>query len=396
MNALRVLAAMSGGVDSAVAAARAAAAGHQVTGVHLALSANPSSYRTGARGCCTLEDARDARRAADVIGIPFYVWDMAERFDADVVQDFVAEYARGNTPNPCLRCNEKIKFAAVLDRAVALGFDAVCTGHHARLEPPSQPAPGQPAAGQPAPGQPAVGQPAAGQPRLVRSVDPAKDQSYVLAVLTSAQLSRAMFPLGDSTKKQVRAEAAQRGLAVADKPDSHDVCFIADGDTRRFLQARLGSVPGQILDQDGREVGSHQGSYGFTVGQRRGLRLSEPATDGKPRYVLDIEPVSGTVRVGPADALDVDQITAVRPVWSGCEAPRTPIGCLVQLRAHGDTYPATCWLEAGSLRIRLHRPARGIARGQAAVLYDGDVVLGSATISATTPCHIEAGGRAKS
>src|SRR5580700_11734397 len=188
MTTLRVLAAMSGGVDSAVAAARAVDAGHEVTGVHLALSRNPSSYRTGARGCCTLEDARDARRAADVIGIPFYVWDLAERFHRDVVQDFVDEYARGNTPNPCLRCNEKIKFAAVLDRAVALGFDAVCTGHHARL---------------------VSGADGAGQ-RLMRSVDEGKDQSYVLAVLTGEQLSRAMFPLGDTTKDQVRREAATR------------------------------------------------------------------------------------------------------------------------------------------------------------------------------------------
>src|SRR5712692_4340817 len=295
MTRLRVLAAMSGGVDSAVAAARAADAGHDVTGIHLALSANPQSYRTGARGCCTLEDARDARRAADVIGIPFYVWDMAERFDRDVVQDFVAEYARGRTPNPCLRCNEKIKFAAVLDRAVALGFDAVCTGHHARLVPGSAPATGQ----------------GAGQPRLARSVDPAKDQSYVLAVLSSAQLRRAMFPLGDSTKDRVRAEAAERGLAVADKPDSHDICFIADGDTRSFLHARLGSAPGPIVDADGQVIGSHQGSYGFTIGQRRGLRLGGPAPDGRPRYVLDIEPVSGTVRVGPAESLDTDQLTAV-------------------------------------------------------------------------------------
>src|SRR6201997_2972733 len=175
MTSMRVLAAMSGGVASAVAAARAAEAGHDVTGVHLALSANPSSYRTGARGCCTLEDARDARRAADVIGIPFYVWDLAERFHADVVEDFVAEYARGHTPNPCLRCNEKIKFAAVLDRAVALGFDAVCTGHHARL---------MTADGDAGP---------AGGRRLLRSVDQAKDQSYVLAVLTGEQLGRAMF-----------------------------------------------------------------------------------------------------------------------------------------------------------------------------------------------------------
>src|SRR5712691_12809565 len=170
MNRLRVLAAMSGGVDSAVAAARAADAGHDVTGIHLALSANPQSYRTGARGCCTIEDARDARRAADVIGIPFYVWDMAERFKADVVDDFVAEYAAGRTPNPCLRCNEKIKFAAVLDRALALGFDAVCTGHHARLDPP---------AGTVGPPAGTVGPPAGtpARPRLMRSVDPAKDQS---------------------------------------------------------------------------------------------------------------------------------------------------------------------------------------------------------------------------
>ena len=221
MSGLKVLAAMSGGVDSATAAARAVDAGHQVTGVHLALSANPKSYRTGARGCCTLEDARDARRAADVIGIPFYVWDMAERFHRDVVEDFVAEYAAGRTPNPCLRCNEKIKFAAVLDRALALGFDAVCTGHYARIE----------------------------DGVLHRAADPGKDQSYVLAVLTSEQLSHALFPLGDTPKTQVRAEAADRGLAVADKPDSHDVCFIADGDTKAFLARHLGQAPGQIVDQ---------------------------------------------------------------------------------------------------------------------------------------------------
>ena len=211
---------MSGGVDSATAAARAVDAGHEVTGVHLALSANPSSYRTGARGCCTLEDARDARRAADVIGIPFYVWDMAERFHRDVVQDFVTEYAAGRTPNPCLRCNEKIKFAAVLDKALALGFDAVCTGHYARIR----------------------------DGVLHRAADPGKDQSYVLAVLTSEQISHAMFPLGDTPKAQVRAEAARRGLAVADKPDSHDVCFIADGDTRGFLARHLGPAPGPIVD----------------------------------------------------------------------------------------------------------------------------------------------------
>ena len=353
---------MSGGVDSAVAAARAAAAGHDVTGVHLALSRNPSSYRTGARGCCTLEDARDARRAADVIGIPFYVWDMAERFHADVVEDFVSEYARGNTPNPCLRCNEKIKFAAVLDRAIALGFDAVCTGHHARLEP--------------VPG-------AAGLTRLVRSVDLAKDQSYVLAVLTSEQLGGAMFPLGDTTKDQVRKEAADRGLSVADKPDSHDVCFIADGDTRGFLQRSLGSAPGRVVEADGTVVGTHDGSYGFTIGQRKRLGIDRPAADGRPRFVLSIEPVSRTVTVGPAEALDVLAIEATRPVWSGCAPPAGPLDCLVQLRAHGEVHPAVCEQDGDVVRIGLREPARGIAPGQAAVFYDADAVLGSATIATT-------------
>ncbi len=351
---------MSGGVDSAVAAARAADAGHQVTGVHLALSANPRSYRTGARGCCTLEDARDARRAADVIGIPFYVWDMAERFDRDVVADFVAEYAAGRTPNPCLRCNEKIKFAAVLDRAVALGFDAVCTGHHAQLD----------------------------QRLLRRSVDPAKDQSYVLAVLTGDQLGRAMFPLGDTTKEQVRREAAARGLAVADKPDSNDVCFIADGDTRKFLTDRLGEAPGQIVDTSGHVIGGHDGAYGFTIGQRKGLHIDSPAADGRPRYVLDIEPVSRTVTVGPRELLDVHEITAASPVWTGCPPPLAPRDCTVQLRAHGEANRATVWLEEDVLQIRLHEPARGVAKGQAAVLYDGDLVLGSATITATAAARV--------
>jgi tRNA-specific 2-thiouridylase len=350
---MKVLAAMSGGVDSAVAAARAADAGHDVTGVHLALSESPQSHRTGARGCCTLEDSRDARRAADVTGIPFYVWGMAERFGADVVEDFVAEYAAGRTPNPCLRCNEKIKFAAVLDRALALGFDAVVTGHHARLS----------------------------DGVLRRSVDEAKDQSYVLAVLTPAQLAHSMFPLGESTKEQVRAEAAARGLTVADKPDSHDICFIPDGDTAGFLRQRLGERPGEIVDAASGEVlGSHDGAFAYTIGQRRGLRLGRPAPDGKPRYVLDISPVTNTVRVGPAEALDVDEVLAVRPVWT-CGVPGFPLRCLAQLRAHGSPEPATVTADGDGWRVSLDAPARGIAAGQAVVLYDGDVVLGSATIA---------------
>jgi tRNA-uridine 2-sulfurtransferase len=355
---MRVLAAMSGGVDSAVAAARAVDAGHDVTGVHLALARNPQTYRSGARGCCTLEDARDARRAADVIGIPFYVWDLADRFHEDVVDDFVAEYAAGRTPNPCVRCNEKIKFAAVLDRALALGFDAVVTGHHARLD---------------------------RQGRLRRSADPAKDQSYVLAVLTSGQLAHSLFPLGDSTKAQVRAEAAGRGLAVAEKPDSHDICFIADGDTRGWLRERLGEQPGDILDaQTGEVLGRHAGAYGYTVGQRRGLRLERPAADGRPRYVLSITPVSNTVTVGAAEQLDVSTVYGDAPVWHAA----SPVPAQVQLRAHGEAVPAVVTVDGQRLVAVLDRPVRGVAAGQAIVAYQpdagGDIVLGAATVSHAT------------
>jgi tRNA-specific 2-thiouridylase len=336
-----------------VAAARAVEAGHDVTGVHMALSSNPQSYRSGARGCCTLEDSRDARRAADVIGIPFYVWDLAERFDRDVVQDFVQEYAAGRTPNPCLRCNEKIKFQALLDRALALGFDAVCTGHYARLE----------------------------DGVLRRGADFGKDQSYVLAVCTREQLAHAMFPLGDTAKTEIRREAERRGLQVADKPDSHDVCFISDGDTRGFLAGRLGAAPGKILDNDGEIVGEHDGAYAYTIGQRKGLRIGHPAADGRPRYVLDISPVNNTVTVGPREALDVAQIVGERPVWLGGDRPSGSFDCQVQLRAHGEVHDCTAEPDGETLRIRLHRPAQGVARGQAAVLYDGDIVLGSATIA---------------
>ncbi|MEO6886744.1 MAG: tRNA 2-thiouridine(34) synthase MnmA [Jatrophihabitantaceae bacterium] len=361
---LKVLAAMSGGVDSAVAASRAVDAGYDVTGVHLALSAAPATLRQGARGCCTREDANDARRAADVLGIPFYVWDLAERFRADVIDDFVSEYAAGRTPNPCLRCNEKIKFSAVLDRALALGFDAVVTGHHARLT----------------------------DGRLRRSVDMGKDQSYVLAVLTREQLAHAIFPLGRSTKDQVRAEASARGLAVADKPDSHDICFIADGDTRAFLTRQLGASEGPIIDAvSGERLGSHDGSFGFTVGQRRGLNLKVATADREPRYVLSIQPKTNTVLVGPGELLDTDEIEAARAVWTSGMAPDEPFACLVQLRAHGSVTPATVTVDiGGGLVARLHGTQRGVAAGQALVLYDGDVVLGSATITAARRANVPA------
>ena len=359
---MKVLAAMSGGVDSAVAAARAVEAGHDVTGIHLALSRNPASYRSGARGCCTIEDANDARRAADVIGIPFYVWDLSDRFHEDVVEDFLDEYAAGRTPNPCLRCNEKIKFAAVLDKALGLGFDAVATGHYAQLRTGPD-----------------------GMVEMHRATDHGKDQSYVLGVLTQEQLRHSLFPLGDSPKSEVRQEAARRGLLVADKPDSHDICFVADGDNAGWLREKLGDrAPnhgGAIVDDaTGEELGRHDGTYGFTIGQRRGLRIGRPAPDGRPRFVLDIEPVSGTVTVGPRERLAVHRLTGVRPRW--CGSMPAALEGTVQLRAHGEELPARVRV-GETVDIELLAPAYGIAPGQAAVLYDGTRVVGSATISAT-------------
>lgn len=358
---MRVVAAMSGGVDSAVAAARMIDAGHDVVGVHLALSRSAATLRESARGCCTIEDAGDARRVADRLGIPFYVWDLAARFEQDVVEDFVAEYAAGRTPNPCLRCNESIKFAALLDRAVALGFDAVATGHYAQvLDGPS------------------------GR-ELHRAVDPAKDQSYVLGVLDADQLARSFFPLGDSTKDRVREEAAERGFAVARKPDSHDICFIPDGDTRGFLARRLGERPGELVDAvTGEVVGEHAGAHGFTVGQRRGLGIDRSRLDGEPRYVVGVEAGSNRVLVGTADLLGVDVVDGTHLRWCG-PVPEGEVAVGAQVRAHGAEIPATAVVDrdADTVRVRLAERVRGVAPGQSVVLYEGTRVVGSATISAT-------------
>ncbi len=353
---MRVLAALSGGVDSAVAAARARDAGHDVTAVHLALSSNPQTFRSGARGCCSLEDSRDARRVADVLGLPYYVWDFAEKFRAEVVDDFLAEYAAGRTPNPCLRCNERIKFAAVLDKAVGLGFDAVCTGHYAKIVEGPQ------------------------GPELHRAVDPNKDQSYVLAVLDPDQISRSLFPLGESLKSEVRQEANAQGLLVADKPDSHDICFIADGDTKGFLASHLGERPGRVLDSGGVVLGEHDGAYAFTVGQRKGLGLTVSTPDRSPRYVLSIEPATNTVTVGPRAALAVNEIVAERPRWCGPPAVDGEVLAL-QYRAHGETVDGRVEIRTDRIRAALDTAASGVAPGQTLVLYEGTRVRGSATIT---------------
>ncbi|RZI94133.1 MAG: tRNA 2-thiouridine(34) synthase MnmA [Microbacterium sp.] len=357
---MKILAAMSGGVDSAVAAARAVDAGHDVVGVHLALSRAGGTLRTGSRGCCTIEDAMDARRAADRLGIPFYVWDFSERFRDDVIEDFISEYRAGRTPNPCMRCNEKIKFAALLERALELGFDAVCTGHYALLVDGPQ-----------------------GR-ELHRASDAAKDQSYVLGVLTADQLAHTYFPLGSTpSKAEVRAEAEERGLTVAHKPDSHDICFIPDGDTRGWLAEKVGAQTGEIVDRTGAVVGSHEGAHAYTVGQRRGLSLGVPAADGKPRFVLEVRPVSNTVVVGPKEALATAEISGTRLSWAGRTPQDTEFPCHVQIRAHAEPVPAVARLVDGTLRVRPETPFDGVAPGQTAVLYDDTRVIGQFTIAHT-------------
>lgn len=364
---MKVLAAMSGGVDSAVAAARAVEAGHDVVGVHLALSRMPGTLRTGSRGCCTIEDSRDAWRACDILGIPYYVWDFSERFKEDVVDDFIAEYAAGRTPNPCMRCNERIKFAALLEKALALGFDAVCTGHYAK-----------------------VIEDADGNRELHRAADWAKDQSYVLGVLTHEQLKHSMFPLADTpSKAEVRAEAERRGLSVANKPDSHDICFIPDGDTRGWLEERIELTEGDIVDVNGETIGTHPGANAFTVGQRKGLKLGRPAPDGKPRFVLEIRPKENTVVVGPERMLAVDELRGIKVSWAGLPIPAVERGeefeCMAQVRAHGDPVDARARVEYDDdgrqhLLVRLVEPMRGVAPGQTVVIYQRTRVLGQATL----------------
>ena len=389
---MRVLAALSGGVDSAVAAARAVEAGHEVVGVHMALTRQRAQTRSGSRGCCSIEDSADARWAAQVLGIPFYVWDLSAEFEERVVADFLAEYRAGRTPNPCVRCNERVKFDVLLERALAMGFDAVATGHYARLS-------GGASAGRPGQTEGLV---------LRRAADGTKDQSYVLAVSGREGLSRALFPLGDApSKAAVRAEADRRGLPVASKPDSYDICFVADGDTRGFLASHLGSRPGALVSHDGEVLGEHSGYFGFTVGQRKGLGLTRPAPDGRPRYVIETRPQTNEVVVGPVELLTRRRIEAGDLVLLA--EPGSLAGTLdaadarawagtgwrdvyVQVRAHGRPVPADVRVDTatGRLTAHLHEGLRGLAAGQSVVVYGGDPgdpagqqVLAQATVSAT-------------
>jgi len=278
-----------------------------------------------------------------------------------VISYFLAEYRAGRTPNPCVRCNREIKFGALLDRAMGLGFDGLVTGHYARV---TRPGPG------------------VGRLELHRAADAAKDQSYVLASLGLARLASVWFPIGEAASKaEVRAEAAARGLKVSAKRDSYDICFIRDGDMAGFLRKAFGEQAGEIVDETGMVVGEHRGAYAFTVGQRKGLRLPRPAPDGKPRYVTDVRVETNTVVVGPEASLDVSTLRGTDVVWLADDIPAlSPTPCLIQVRAHGVPMPGRVTVLGGRMLVELDEPMRKVAAGQSLVAYDGSRVLGEATV----------------
>ncbi|WP_124055226.1 tRNA 2-thiouridine(34) synthase MnmA [Arcanobacterium ihumii] len=365
---MKILAAMSGGVDSSVATARMVEQGHDVTGVYLALHANMKSDVVPdgpLTGCGNPRDRQDAARVAELLGIDFQVWDYAEVFSKLVIDYFLDAYQRGYTPNPCVHCNEHVKFAVLHKFAAEHGFDAVISGHYARTLHRSNSG--------------------TGFTQLRRARYRGKDQSYVLSAVGLETLERSYFPLGDAESKDViRAEAERRGLGVSSKPDSYDICFIPDGDTRGFIEARLGKQAGEIQDENGKVVGEHAGVYGYTIGQRKGLGLDRSIQGKEPKFVIDVDAKSNIVTVGPKELLSVCSIRAVDANWL---APDINTGdaleAFVQVRAHGRELPASITLADGVMDIELQEQVRGLPRGQSVVVYREDRVLGRAIVETT-------------
>jgi tRNA-uridine 2-sulfurtransferase len=354
----KAVVAMSGGVDSSVAAALMVDAGYDVTGIMLKLWRGEAA-NTGS-GCCNVDAAADARRVADALGIRFYVLNFADRFESTVVRDFHDAYASGTTPNPCVRCNQWIKFDALAERARALGADVLATGHYARVSEGD------------------------GGFRLLRGADRAKDQSYVLWMLTQEELAHTRFPVGAMTKPETRALAAELGLRTAAKPDSQEICFVRDGDLGAYVSGNMpeASEPGPIVDSSGRRVGTHAGIGRYTVGQRKGLGISL----GRPVFVSRIDARSRSVVVGPRDELEIASFeTHETSVTRGALAPGRDV--LVQHRAHGDAAPAVVEeVDGDRARIRFERPVEAVAPGQSAAFYAAeapDELLGGGIVRAT-------------
>lgn len=357
----RVVVAMSGGVDSSVAAALLVEEGYEVVGMMMRLWSEPGKGdNPPANRCCTIDQMVDARRVADRLNIPFYVIDVQEQFRRSIVQFFIEEHERGRTPNPCLECNRKIRFTHLLNQALALEAQYLATGHYARVE------------------KTAVGY------RVLQGVDSAKDQSYVLHMLTQAHLAHLKFPVGEYTKAEVRQLAAKFKLPVASKSESQDLCFLGDGDYRRFLREYGQAIqPGPILDETGRELGQHEGLPFYTIGQRKGLGLAVP----EPLFVLRKDSAQNAIIVGPREALGQRELVARQVNWIAGSPP--PPDQPIQVKIRYKAQPVAGWVkmvdegENGRCHILLAEPVHGITAGQGAVIFDGPICLGGGIIADT-------------
>ncbi|MBI1886314.1 MAG: tRNA 2-thiouridine(34) synthase MnmA [Chloroflexi bacterium] len=354
MTKKRVVVAMSGGVDSSVAAALLQDDGYEVIGVTMRLwSLDDAEAPRHHRRCCSVEDTEDARAACDALGVPHYVLNFEREFAGGVVDRFVQEYSLGRTPNPCLACNQHVKFKPLLAHALALDADYLATGHYARVR-------------------------ANGRGfELWKAVDPAKDQSYVLYTLGQAELARTLFPVGEHSKDEIRRIARESGLPNAGKPDSADICFIPSGDYRRFVRERLSPEPGDIVDGAGNRLGRHAGITDYTVGQRRGV----PARGGsEPLYVLRLEAATNTVVVGPEEELLAGGLIAEDVSFVCGSPPEGTVEVEAKIRYRSEPAPAVLTVRDGRAEVRFRRPQRAVTPGQAVVFYRGERVLGGGTI----------------